>query len=69
MITLVVGGILSFIASYFLNKLNRAKINKVLLVIIGMITSVSAISMVVNIILGYINFGSEYMISVDDVCK
>ena len=68
-ITLVLGGILSFIASYFLNKLNRAKINKVLLVIIGLITSVSALSMIVNIVLGYMNFGAEYMISVDDVCE
>ena len=68
-ITLVLGGILSFIASYFLNKLNRAKINKVLLVIIGLITSVSALSMIVNIVLGYINFGAEYMISVDNVCE
>ena len=67
-LTLVAGGILSWVASYFLNKLNRSKINKVLLVIIGMITSVSAVSMVVNIVLGYINFGSEYMIAVDDFC-
>ena len=68
-LTLVGGGILSFIASYFLNKLNRAKINKVLLIIVGLLTSVSALSMVVNIILGYINFGADYMIAVDDVCK
>ena len=68
-LTLVAGGILSFVASYFLNKLDRNKINKVLLIIIGLITSVSALSMVVNIVISYINFGSDYMIAIDDVCR
>ena len=68
-LTLVAGGILSFIGSYFLNKLNRTKINKVLLIIIGLITSVSALSMVVNIVLSYMNFGADYMIAIDDVCR
>ena len=39
------------------------------MIIIGLITSTSALSMVVNIVLGYMNFGADYMIAVDDVCQ
>jgi predicted PurR-regulated permease PerM len=58
LITFVAGGILSYIAGYFINKLNRTKVNKILMIIVGSLTGVSALSMVLNIILGYINFGA-----------
>ena len=59
---------MSFIALYFINKLNRLKVNKVLMIIVGSLTGVSAISMVINIIISYKNFGAAYMISIDDFC-
>ena len=65
LITFIGGGILSYIAGYFIGKLNRTKVNKILMIIVGSLTGVSALSMVLNIVLGYINFGSTHMISID----
>jgi len=62
LVTFIGGGILSFIAGYFIGKLNRTKVNKILMIIVGSLTGVSALSMVLNIILGYVNFGSAYMV-------
>ena len=62
------GGIVSFIVQHFLNKLNRKKLNKVVLLVIGLLTAVSTLSMVVNIAISYTSFGSNYMIAVDPVC-
>lgn len=67
-ITFVGGGILSYIVGYFIGKLNRTKVNKILMTIVGTLTGVSALSMVLNIVLGYVNFGAEYMISIDNIC-
>lgn len=36
--------------------------------VIAGLTGVSTLSMVVNIILNYISFGSEYMIEIPPVC-
>jgi uncharacterized membrane protein YfcA len=69
LLTFVAGGILSFISNYFISKLNRAKVNKIMVGIVGCLTSVSALSMVFNIFLSYSSFGSHYMIAVDDFCS
>ena len=58
MITFVGGGILTYIVSYFVRKLNRTKVNKILMLIVGSLTGTSALSMVLNIALGYVNFGA-----------
>ena len=68
-LTFVGGGILSFITHYFINKLDKAGINKVLMLVIAGLTGVSTLSMVVNIALNYISFGSEYMIAIAPVCN
>ncbi len=67
-ITLVGGGCLSFLVSHFINKLNKKRVNIILMAIIGSLTTSSAISMVVNIALGFINFGKKYMLSSGAVC-
>lgn len=59
---------MSYIVGYFIGKLNRTKVNKILMTIVGTLTGVSALSMVLNIVLGYVNFGAEYMISIDNIC-
>ena len=68
-LTFVGGGILSFITHYFIDKLDKAKINKVLMLVIAGLTGVSTLSMVVNIVLNYISFGSAYMIEIGEVCS
>ena len=67
-LTFIGGGILSYITHHFIDKLDKNKINKVLMAVIAGLTGVSTLSMVVNIILNYISFGSEYMIEIPPVC-
>ena len=57
-LTFVGGGILSFITHHFIDKMDKAGINKVLMLVIAGLTGVSTLSMVVNIVLNYISFGS-----------
>ena len=67
-ITLVGGGCLSFVVRHFVNKLNMKRVNIILMAIIGSLTTSSAISMVVNVTLGFLNFGKKYMLSAGTVC-
>ena len=69
LLTFIGGGGLSFITNYFIAKLDRKKINKILLIVIGSLTAVSTLSMVINIVISYLNFGSHYMISIDSFCS
>ncbi len=68
LLTLIAGGILSFIAAYFVGKLDREKVNMILVGIVACLTCASALSMLVNIALGYINFGAHYMIATNIPC-
>lgn len=68
LLTLIGGGILSFIANYLVGKLDREKVNMILVGIVACLTGASALSMVVNIALGYSNFGAHYMIATDIPC-
>ena len=63
-LTFVGGGILSYITHYFIDKLDKVKINKVLMLVIAGLTGVSTLSMVINIVLNYISFGAAYMIEI-----
>ena len=67
-LTFIFGGLLSYITAHIVNKQDRSKINKILMGIVGTLTGISALSMVLNIIISYNNFGSDYMISIDDFC-
>ena len=67
-LTLIAGGILSFLLNRWVQSQNRTKINKILVGIVGSLTGMSAISMIINIIISYNTFGSDYMISIDDIC-
>ena len=68
-ITLLGGGVLSYLAFRWVSRYDRGKINKILVTIVGTLTGMSAISMVVNIIISYSTFGSSYMMSIDDICS
>lgn len=61
-LTLVGGGILSFVVGHFVSKLDREKVNMILVGIVACLTCASGLSMLVNIALGYVNFGASYMI-------
>ena len=67
-LTFIFGGLLSYITAHIVNKQDRSKINKILMGIVGTLTGISALSMVLNIIISYNNFGSDYMISIDNFC-
>ena len=67
-ITFIFGGIFSYLLAKWINKFNRSKINKILVLIVGCLTGMSAISMIINIIISYSTFGADYMISIDDIC-
>ena len=67
-LTFVVGGMLSFIVRHFVNKLNKKRVNIVLMAIIGSIMICSAFSMIANITLGFVNFGRTYMLSAGAIC-
>ena len=62
------GGLLSYLTLYAVSKLDHSRINKLLMGIVGSLTGISALSMVLNIVISYSNFGPEYMMSVDDFC-
>ena len=68
-LALIGGGILTFISNRLMKDFNRSKINKVLMGIIGSLTTMSSISLVINIIISYKSFGSAYMISIADFCS
>ena len=62
------GGALSFLAFRLLSRQDRGRINKILVSIVGTLTGMSAISMIINIIISYNTFGSDYMMSIDEIC-
>ena len=68
-LALVGGGILTFISNRLMKDFNRSKVNKVLMGMIGSLTTMSSISLVINIIISYKSFGSAYMISIADFCS
>ncbi len=62
------GGILSYIAGRLVARLHRDRVNMVLVGIVACLTCASALSMVVNIGLGFSNFGAKYMTAADVPC-
>ena len=68
LLTFVAGGVLSFIAGRLVGKLNRERVNMILVGIVACLTCASAVSMVINIALGYINFGAHFMITSNYHC-
>lgn len=68
-ITLMLGGFASFMANRFVKRLDRDSVNLILVGIVAGLTSMSAISMVLNILLGYLNFGLDYMNSSPGLCS
>ena len=63
-INFIGGGIVSFVVQHFLNKLDKKKLNKIVLTVVFLLTAVSSFSTVINIVISYLSFGSEYMISI-----
>ena len=60
-LTLIGGGILSYISLRLIKKLNQNKTNQVLMLIVGCLTGSSVLALIVNIILSYKNFGKNFM--------
>ncbi len=67
-ITFVGGGLLSYLLSRYIDRMNRDKINICLVGIIMCLTCSSSLSMIANIALGYLNFGADYMNSAEGLC-
>jgi uncharacterized membrane protein YfcA len=67
-VTLVLGGALSYLVNHFVKKMDRDRVNMTLVAIVAGLTSMSALSMVLSIVLGYVNFGSDYMNSSSGLC-
>jgi len=62
-ITLIIGGIFSYIANRLVAKLNVNKVNQILMIVVGSLTGASTVAMMINIVISYGNFGSAYMIA------
>lgn len=56
-LTFIGGGFLSFIASRLVARLDRNKVNIILVGIVFILTGTSSLMVIVNMILGYISFG------------
>lgn len=67
-ITLIGGGACSYLLGLFVNKMEREKVNMVLVGIVASLTCMSALSMAINVVLGYVNFGREFMEAADGIC-
>ena len=67
-LTFVAGGSVSYIVQVLLERLDQKGKNKAVMLVIGILTAVSALSMVVNIGLSYASFGSDYMINIEPIC-
>lgn len=68
-VTFVAGGILSHIVSNILKKMDKNKVNRVLVCIVGCLTCSSAISMLLSTGLGFKMFGNAYMTQPGNFCK
>lgn len=62
-ITFIGGGVLSYVVQQFLKNLEKNKVNKILIGIIGCLTCCSSISMGVNTALEFHMFGREFMLA------
>ena len=60
-ITFIGGGILSFITMTVIKRFSQNKTNQILMLIVGCLTGSSVIALIVNIVLGYKNFGTTFM--------
>ena len=68
-LTFIGGGILSHIVTNIVKKMDKDRVNKILLGIIGGLTCMSAISLIVNLGISYKMFGSDYMNSPGQFCQ
>ena len=68
-LTFIGGGIFSHIASSIVKKMDKDRVNKILVGIIGGLTCMSAISLLVNMGISYEMFGSDYMNNAGDFCQ
>ena len=67
-IAFIGGGIVTHITSHFIKKMNKNRVNKIVVGIIATLTMVSSICMIINTILSFNTFGSEYMVNIQDFC-
>jgi uncharacterized membrane protein YfcA len=68
-VTFIAGGILSHIASHVVRKMDKDKVNKVLVGIIGALTCSSSLSMIVSTGVSFKLFGTEFMVSPGNFCR
>lgn len=68
-LTFIGGGILSHIVSSIVKRMDKDRVNKILVGIIGSLTCMSAISLLVNLGISYKMFGSDYMNNPGEFCQ
>ena len=68
-LTFIGGGILSHIVSLIVKRMDKDRVNKILVGIIGGLTCMSSISLIINMGISYKMFGSDYMNNAGDFCQ
>ena len=68
-VTFIVGGIFSHIIATILRRMDKNKVNRVLVCIVGILTCSSSVAMVVSTGVSFKLFGSPYMVSPGNFCK
>jgi hypothetical protein len=67
-LTLIGGGLMSYLADRFVSRFERKKVNTILVGIVMSINILAIVAMITNIATSYTFFGSEYMISIKSPC-